>query len=434
MQHLRPRRAHPRSLARRHDHDVQHHAAYPLASGRRGRPPIIAALLAVAVAARRLRHGVRLGYGQGPSLAFRWLDGYVEFDDAQSLQASAPALDDCFAWHRRTQLPDYAELLARAQAELPADGHAGAHVRLEPGDAGPDRHRRCERAVPTIAEVVPTLSPAAARPASRSSTPSRTRSTATIPAARPGEAPEAPRPSARSSAPRCFYGRLDEAQRELRRPLDRRIAVRRPSSPTPSGCAASRTCSRCAPAGRERAAPAEARGRGPRLAAKRSQRSPRESYRRYAERSSTHNCAYAARLHNATTAEQRRERRRSSRATRTTCARSSATARRLRPAPAGLAHCTAVSGGVSTFTRCGLVGLPAGSPAARRVNIAGSTARSPGRHAFALGARFVERLAALLVADQDRDLALVVTGSRSSRDPRRRSVRGPQYGPQYGRP
>ena len=45
---------------------------------------------------------LRLGYNQGPSLAFRWLDGYAEFDDAQSLRVRA-ALDEFFNWHRRTQ-------------------------------------------------------------------------------------------------------------------------------------------------------------------------------------------------------------------------------------------------------------------------------------------------------------------------------------------
>ena len=62
---------------------------------------------------------LKLGYDQGSPLAFRWLDGYVDFDDAQSLRVRG-ALDEWFAWHRRTQLPDYADLLARAEAEVPA--------------------------------------------------------------------------------------------------------------------------------------------------------------------------------------------------------------------------------------------------------------------------------------------------------------------------
>jgi hypothetical protein len=81
---------------------------------------IIAALAAALVLALAGCSLVKLGYGQASPLAFRWLDGYVEFDDAQSLTART-ALDDAMAWHRRTQLPDYVQLLARAEAEVLAD-------------------------------------------------------------------------------------------------------------------------------------------------------------------------------------------------------------------------------------------------------------------------------------------------------------------------
>ena len=62
-------------------------------------------------------NALRLGYGQGPNLAYWWLDGYIDFDDAQAPRARA-AIADWFQWHRSTQLPGYAVLLARAQAEL----------------------------------------------------------------------------------------------------------------------------------------------------------------------------------------------------------------------------------------------------------------------------------------------------------------------------
>ena len=60
---------------------------------------------------------LRLGYGQGPHLAYWWADGYLDLDGEQSLRLRE-ALDDWFDWHRRTQLPDYAALLARAQREV----------------------------------------------------------------------------------------------------------------------------------------------------------------------------------------------------------------------------------------------------------------------------------------------------------------------------
>ena len=125
----------------------------------RGRSSIIAALVVALVAA--VLSGcslLQLGYGQLDAILFRWLDRYVEFDDAQSLRART-ALDDALAWHRRTQLPGYAELLARAEAEVG-------------GDTTPERMCKwsdeirsrldpiLQQLAPAITDVALTLSPA----------------------------------------------------------------------------------------------------------------------------------------------------------------------------------------------------------------------------------------------------------------------------------
>ena len=55
---------------------------------------------------------VRLAYDQGPTLTSWWLSSRIDLDEAQSNRVRE-ALDDVFAWHRRTQLPLYAEWLAR---------------------------------------------------------------------------------------------------------------------------------------------------------------------------------------------------------------------------------------------------------------------------------------------------------------------------------
>jgi hypothetical protein len=81
------------------------------------RRSIIAALATALIVALPGCSMVKLGYEQAGTLAFRWLDRYVEFDDAQSLRVRR-ALDDTLAWHRRTQLPEYLQLLARAEAEV----------------------------------------------------------------------------------------------------------------------------------------------------------------------------------------------------------------------------------------------------------------------------------------------------------------------------
>ena len=56
----------------------------------------------------------RLAYNRAPTFAYWWLDGYVDFTDAQSPVARAD-IDRFFAWHRGTELPLYAQRLSRWQ-------------------------------------------------------------------------------------------------------------------------------------------------------------------------------------------------------------------------------------------------------------------------------------------------------------------------------
>ena len=60
---------------------------------------------------------VRLGYSNGPQLAWWWLDGYVDFSRDQAPRARQ-LVDRWFDWHRATQLPVYATLLAQAQSPV----------------------------------------------------------------------------------------------------------------------------------------------------------------------------------------------------------------------------------------------------------------------------------------------------------------------------
>ena len=54
---------------------------------------------------------LRLGYANGSTLAWIWIDGYFDFSRAQSPDVQKK-LDNWFAWHRSSQLPAYAALLA----------------------------------------------------------------------------------------------------------------------------------------------------------------------------------------------------------------------------------------------------------------------------------------------------------------------------------
>jgi hypothetical protein len=267
----------------------------------RSRLPIIAMMLAVSLLLSGCGMALRLGYNQGPSLAFRWLDGYVAFDDAQSLRARV-ALDDWFSWHRRTQLPDYAELLARAQAELPGTATSERMCAW-----GQDLRARfdtaIERAVSAVAEILPTLSVQQIATLEKRYAEKNDEYRGDFLQRDPAKRKKA---AVRREIERAedFYGRLDEAQRDF---VGRSIA----ESPWDGDIAYAERLRRqqdlLAVARRlaaRRAAPAEAEAEV-RAYLKRFQRSPHEPYRLYLARLTDHNCSYAAALHNLTTAEQR---------------------------------------------------------------------------------------------------------------------------------
>jgi hypothetical protein len=63
---------------------------------------------------------VKTAYNQAPTLAYLYLDGYIDFNDTQSAQVKAE-LVKFQAWHRQTQLPAYIELLQKMQQAMPQD-------------------------------------------------------------------------------------------------------------------------------------------------------------------------------------------------------------------------------------------------------------------------------------------------------------------------
>jgi Family of unknown function (DUF6279) len=63
---------------------------------------------------------VKVAYNQAPSLAYLYLDGYMDFNDTQSLQVKAD-LEKFQGWHRQTQLPAYIELLQKTQPRMLQD-------------------------------------------------------------------------------------------------------------------------------------------------------------------------------------------------------------------------------------------------------------------------------------------------------------------------
>lgn len=63
---------------------------------------------------------IKLGYNNAPSLAYWWLDDYVDFDATQSKQVREE-LERLHQWHRATELPKIEALLQRAQIMVASD-------------------------------------------------------------------------------------------------------------------------------------------------------------------------------------------------------------------------------------------------------------------------------------------------------------------------
>lgn len=63
---------------------------------------------------------VRLAYNNMPELAYWWLDGYLDLNGAQSLRVKEE-LAGLLAWHRTNELPRLGAMLQQAEALAPSD-------------------------------------------------------------------------------------------------------------------------------------------------------------------------------------------------------------------------------------------------------------------------------------------------------------------------
>jgi hypothetical protein len=242
---------------------------------------------------------LRLGYAAAPDVVFWWFDAYVDFDEAQSPRARE-AVVDWFAWHRRTQLPDYAALLARAQAELPAET-TGERI-CAWWQEGRERTRSAlERGLPALGALAVTLAPrqiahVEARLAKKN--------------AEYAEQFLQPDPAERRAAgvkraverAEMVYGRVDDAMRE-------RIAQLAAASPFDAEMQFAERKARqqelLALLRSVAGGPPDRAMAGLRAWWQQVERSPREAYRRYAERLNPFLCHAAAQVHNGATPAQR---------------------------------------------------------------------------------------------------------------------------------
>src|SRR5574337_2203301 len=263
---------------------------------------IIGGLIACALALTGCS-AVRIGYNQAPTLVWWWLDGYVDFASDQAPRVKA-AIDRWFAWHRTTQLPDYADLLAAAQAQVMQPATAGQVCRW-----ADELRTRVDVALMHAVPLAAELLPAAVGPEQLAHLQQRYRKSNE--SFKEDYLQPDPDDRLKASVKRAvdraemLYGPLDDRQRRLlaegvaASPFDaaawlaERMAVQ---------AAVLATLTRLTAAGR--ADPA-ANLAGLRALAERAMRPPPGPYRDVQQRLGAYNCELVARLHNTTTAAQR---------------------------------------------------------------------------------------------------------------------------------
>jgi len=246
---------------------------------------------------------VRIGYNNAPTLVGWWLDGYMDFDATQAPQVK-DALEQWFAWHRSTQLPDYADLLAAAQLQVMQPATPQQVCRWS-DDLRARLAAALAHGVPMAAELLPIL-----KPQQLTHLEQRYRKSN-----RDFEQDFLQQPDERLKASiertvdraEMLYGRLDERQRQL-------IAAGVAASPfDPAAWYAERqalqsetlqTLARLTAGGPGRA-DRESNLAGLQALSMRVQRAPPGAYRNYQQRLIDYNCAFIAQLHNSTTVAQR---------------------------------------------------------------------------------------------------------------------------------
>jgi len=263
---------------------------------------VIIGVLAALLAALAGCSALRLGYSQGPQLVHWWLDGYVDFDEPQTAQAR-DAIRAWFGWHRATQLPDYAALLARTQVELAEPVTPAQACRLM-DDVRARLAVAFDQVVPAAVELARTLSPAQLAQVQRRQAKNDARYRSEF-------LQDSPQERLRASVKRILdraesvYGRFDEPQREL----VAKWVAESPFDPVAWQVERLRRQQGMVQLLRrlstEPVPPAEAQA-ALRRAYDNVWRSPREPYRAYQERLAQYNCEFAAQVHNQTTPEQRR--------------------------------------------------------------------------------------------------------------------------------
>ena len=99
----------------------------------------------------------RMGYKHGETLSYWWLNSYVSFESEQQAWARK-RIDSLFAWHHKTQLKDYVQLLAGAQKRLQRNV-SQAELLLDFDELKKRMAQMTDKALPDLADLALALRP-----------------------------------------------------------------------------------------------------------------------------------------------------------------------------------------------------------------------------------------------------------------------------------
>ncbi len=246
---------------------------------------------------------VRLAYGNGAQLMWWWVDAHVDFSREQAPRVKQ-GLQDLFAWHRSTQLPATASLLAAAQAEVLAATTPEQACRWQA-----QGRELVEPTLQRLARLAAEQSAGLGEPQFRHMAERYAKGNDEMREdfLQP-DLTERQEKSVQRAIERAerLYGRLGEAQRRVIRegvaasPFDPALWLQDRERRQREVLATLRRLA-------AEKADAEQRLAAMRTLLLHAERSPDPAYRAYQQQLGSYNCAFAARLHNATTPAQRQQ-------------------------------------------------------------------------------------------------------------------------------
>jgi hypothetical protein len=101
---------------------------------------------------------VRLTYNHGDTLLYWWLNNYLDLNSEQSGWLKKD-IDNLFQWHRKTQLKDYAQLLANGQRQLAAGNRTQADLMADYREIKSRSELLAYKALPELADLARSLRP-----------------------------------------------------------------------------------------------------------------------------------------------------------------------------------------------------------------------------------------------------------------------------------